>query len=127
MAKLPPIIISANGQRGDRAYPRGEAGGSWAPSREIVSSPQKCTIRAIPRGSGGAGAPIPTQGTSSGLLLVLRERLQFRFFDVEVGVDVRNVFVVFQFIHQPQHLVRLLAGELHVILRHHGDFRRRVE
>ena len=54
-------------------------------------------------------SPSRVRGNSRGLLFVLRERLQFRFFNVEVGVDVRNVFVVFQFFHQPQHLVGLLA------------------
>ncbi len=43
----------------------------------------------------------------------------FRLFDVEVCVDVLNVFVVVEHVHQPDHLLGGFALELDVVLRDH--------
>src|ERR1700739_4961355 len=51
--------------------------------------------------------------------------LDFRFVDVEVGVNVLHIVMLFEGFHQAQHLRGLRAGKLDVILRNHADFRRR--
>ena len=44
--------------------------------------------------------------------------LNFLFVDVEVGVDVLHVVVILERLDHAQHLLRLRAAELDVILRH---------
>src|SRR5208282_3345565 len=51
--------------------------------------------------------------------------LNFLFVDVEVRVDVLHVVVLFHSFHHAQHLLRLLARELDVVLRHKRYFGRR--
>jgi len=56
-------------------------------------------------------------------LLRLCQGVKLRFLDVEVREDVLDVLVVFELFHEPEHLIRLFAGQLHVRLGDHGDFR----
>src|SRR2546429_4227982 len=57
--------------------------------------------------------------------LPIYRRLNLRLIDVEVGVNMLHVVVLFERLDQPHHLHRLRTSELDVILRHHCDFRRR--
>ena len=68
-----------------------------SPSGEEQVPPKKGTFRVIADALSALAhySPSRVRENSRGLLFFLRERLQFRFFNVEVGVDVRNVFVVF--------------------------------
>ena len=50
--------------------------------------------------------------------------LDFLLVDVEVRPDVLGVVVILERVHQLQHLLRLLALELDVVLRQHRDLRR---
>ena len=111
MAKLPPREVCKSPE-GRRARPRRKISrGSGVSVWGRASSPKKGTFRVIADALSALAhySPSRVRGNSRGLLFFLRERLQFRLFNVEVGVDVRNVFVVFQFFHQPQHLIGLLA------------------
>jgi hypothetical protein len=49
--------------------------------------------------------------------------LNFLFVYVEVGVNVLHVVVIFQSLDHTDHLLCLLAAQLHVILRHPAYFR----
>src|SRR5215471_15182119 len=50
-------------------------------------------------------------------------RLNLRFVNVEVGVNVLHVIVLFERLHQAQHLRGLRAGQLDGVLRYHAEFR----
>ncbi len=52
----------------------------------------------------------PTLNGREVRLLRLREGVKLRFLDIEVGVNVLDVVVVFQFFHEPQHLLGFLAA-----------------
>ena len=47
-------------------------------------------------------------------LFILRQGRQFGLRYVEISIDVLDVFMILQFIHEPQHLFSLFPGELHV-------------
>src|SRR6267154_3041592 len=49
--------------------------------------------------------------------------LNLRLINVEIGVDVLHVVVLFKGFDQPNHLRSLRTGELDVILRDHANFR----
>src|ERR1035438_4019647 len=49
------------------------------------------------------------------------EGLHLLLVDIEVGVHVLHVLVLFQHIVQPQHARRALALQLHQVLRNHGN------
>lgn len=48
--------------------------------------------------------------------------LHFFFVDVEVGVNVLDVVVIFESFHHAHHLLRLLAAQFHIILGNEADF-----
>jgi hypothetical protein len=52
----------------------------------------------------------------------LRQSLQFLLVDVEVGINILHIVVVFQSLGQPQHTARLGALELQEVFRNHGNF-----
>src|SRR5208337_3418517 len=66
----------------------------------------------------------PMAAAENRCLVCANCRLNFRFVDIEVGVDVLHVIVFFQCFHQPQHLRSLLPGKLDVVLRHHAQLGR---
>src|SRR5260370_12686864 len=51
-------------------------------------------------------------------------RLDFGFVDVEVGVDVLHVIVLFESFDKAHHLRGLRARQLNVVLPHHSHFPR---
>ena len=96
MAKLPPCVKCAMVH--PEAVPvRAVPGGSRISSWEEARVSRRRILRIIPEALAPPAnrSPSPFGEDLRGWLFVLRERVQFRFFDVEVGVDVRNVFVVF--------------------------------
>jgi hypothetical protein len=64
-----------------------------------------------------AGKPAALQGLAGD------GGLNFLFVYVEVGVNVLHVVVIFQSFDHTDHLLCLLAAQLHVILRHPAYFR----
>jgi hypothetical protein len=96
MAKIPPQIMLHKCPEELLTWPAASfpAGGLSLDKRK---NPHRGNLLGHPGSATRMGAqlPSPNAGDWRCPLFVLRERLQLRFFNVEVGVDVRNVFVIF--------------------------------
>ena len=64
---------------------------------------------------------LPSRNRCRARARYLRQRLQLLLVDIEVGVDVLHVVVIFERFAQPQHAAGVLAFQLDQVLGHHGD------
>ena len=89
----------------------------------VAAHPAFCPDRHARAGAGRKAPPGWFSAPPGDSLFRLCQGVKLRFLDVEVREDVLDVLVVFELFHEPEHLIRLFAGQLHVRLGDHGDFR----
>src|SRR5215469_1911960 len=90
----------------------------WSRTRGTDHEARPMEIRAvILQGASWSGGANRVTGTE-----LTRNFLQDFLIDIEVGVDVLDIIVIFESLDQADHLSGLLAFELDIVLRDHGDF-----